>query len=86
MFASISSWWSGSPAPAPAVPEKPYDPTDPKQNPLNPKGLKPCCACPETKSARDDCFLNTDASEADEKCRELVQRHIACMRSYGFKV
>jgi hypothetical protein len=35
----ISSWWSGSPSP---TAEKPYDPTDPKQNPLNPKGLKPC--------------------------------------------
>ncbi|EIW60946.1 copper metallochaperone COX17 [Trametes versicolor FP-101664 SS1] len=83
MFSSISSWWGGSPAPA--APEK-FDPTDPKQNPLNPKGLKPCCACPETKSARDDCFLKTDGAEADEKCRELVQRHIACMRGLGFKV
>ncbi|OSX64890.1 hypothetical protein POSPLADRAFT_1135962, partial [Postia placenta MAD-698-R-SB12] len=62
------------------------DPTDPKQNPLNPQGLKPCCACPETKSVRDDCFLKYDSSEADEKCRELVQRHIACMRGYGFKI
>ncbi|KAI0648412.1 cytochrome C oxidase copper chaperone-domain-containing protein [Trametes meyenii] len=87
MFASISSWWSGSPAPAPAAaPACPYDPTDPKQNPLNPQGLKPCCACPETKSARDDCFLKTDAAVADEKCRELVQRHVACMRSLGFKL
>ena len=49
-------------------------------------GWSRCCACPETKSARDDCFLNTDAGEADEKCKELVQRHIACMRSYGFKI
>ncbi|KAI1791539.1 cytochrome C oxidase copper chaperone-domain-containing protein [Ganoderma leucocontextum] len=86
MFASISSWWGGSGSSAPAVQDKPYDPTDPKQNPLNPKGLKPCCACPETKSARDDCFLHADTSEADEKCKELVQRHVACMRSLGFKV
>ncbi|KAG9054734.1 hypothetical protein FS842_004293 [Serendipita sp. 407] len=55
-------------------------------NLLNPKGLKPCCACPETKSARDDCFLKTDTSVADEKCKELVQKHIECMRGYGFKV
>ncbi|KIM28826.1 hypothetical protein M408DRAFT_133804 [Serendipita vermifera MAFF 305830] len=60
--------------------------TKPEVNPLNPKGLKPCCACPETKSARDDCFLKTDASIAEESCRELVQKHIACMRGYGFKV
>ncbi|KII89375.1 hypothetical protein PLICRDRAFT_108989, partial [Plicaturopsis crispa FD-325 SS-3] len=62
------------------------DPTDPKVNPLNPQGLKPCCACPETKSARDDCFLNADPAHADEKCRELVQRHVACMNALGFKI
>lgn len=33
----LSAWWKG-----PAAEEKPFDPTDPKQNPLNPKGLKPC--------------------------------------------
>ena len=38
----ISSWWGGSGSSAPAIQDKPYDPTDPKQNPLNPKGLKPC--------------------------------------------
>jgi len=55
-------------------------------NPLNPKGLKPCCACPESKSARDDCYLKFDGSDVDEKCKDLVQQHIACMRGYGFKV
>ena len=45
-----------------------------------------CCACPETKSARDDCFFRYDSDEATEKCKELVQAHIACMRGYGFKV
>lgn len=85
MLGSISSWWGGS-SPTPAPEAKPFDPTDPKQNPLNPQGLKPCCACPQTKSARDDCFLKHDSSEATEKCKELVQAHIACMRSYGFKV
>ncbi|OBZ75509.1 hypothetical protein A0H81_04884 [Grifola frondosa] len=66
MFSSISSWW-GSSSPAPET--KPYDPTDPKVNPLNPKGLKPCCACPQTKSARDDCFLKYDSSEATKSAR-----------------
>ncbi|KIO19961.1 hypothetical protein M407DRAFT_246005 [Tulasnella calospora MUT 4182] len=55
-------------------------------NPLNPQGLKPCCACPETKSARDACFLKFDTAEADEKCKWLVKAHIDCMKSYGFKV
>ncbi|KAJ7126630.1 cytochrome C oxidase copper chaperone-domain-containing protein [Mycena crocata] len=79
MLEKIKSLWpSTSPAP--------YDPTNPKVNPLNPQGLKPCCACPETKSARDDCFLNTSTTEADDKCKELVQNHLACMRSLGFKL
>ncbi|KZT03466.1 uncharacterized protein LAESUDRAFT_704403 [Laetiporus sulphureus 93-53] len=84
MSSFLTSWW-GSSAPAP-VAEKAFDPTDPKQNPLNPQGLKPCCACPQTKSARDDCFLKFDSSEADDKCKELVQAHVACMRGLGFKV
>ncbi|WVQ94324.1 hypothetical protein IAU59_001403 [Kwoniella sp. CBS 9459] len=58
----------------------------PASNPLNPNNLKPCCACPETKSARDDCFLRSNPGEADDKCRALVEAHKACMRSYGFKV
>ncbi|ESK90331.1 cytochrome c oxidase copper chaperone [Moniliophthora roreri MCA 2997] len=80
MFEKVASWWSSS-----SQPERPYDPTDPKMNPLNPQGLKPCCACPQTKSVRDDCFMKY-GSEADEKCQELVQNHLACMRGLGFKI
>ncbi|KAF7370808.1 COX17-domain-containing protein [Mycena sanguinolenta] len=79
MFEKIISLWSSKPEP-------PYDPTNPKLNPLNPQGLKPCCACPETKSARDACFLNASESEADDKCKQLVANHVACMRSLGFKL
>ncbi|KZT32380.1 hypothetical protein SISSUDRAFT_1011873 [Sistotremastrum suecicum HHB10207 ss-3] len=61
-------------------------PVKPAVNPLNPEGIKPCCACPETKSARDACFFNTDPSEADQKCIELVRAHVACMKSYGFNI
>ncbi|KAH8114110.1 cytochrome C oxidase copper chaperone-domain-containing protein [Phellopilus nigrolimitatus] len=73
----LTSWWGGSPAPAP---------TPAPANPLNPQGLKPCCACPETKAARDACFFNTDPDAADERCRELVAAHVRCMRGYGFAV
>ena len=45
-----------------------------------------CCACPNTKSARDDCFLRYDSSEATEKCKDLVQAHMTCMRNLGFKI
>ncbi|KZV86582.1 COX17-domain-containing protein [Exidia glandulosa HHB12029] len=88
------SWWNwGSSAqpqvqpdvcPVPAKKNK-YNPADPAQNPLNPQGLKPCCACPDTKSARDECFLN-NGDAADEKCKGLVAQHKACMASYGFNV
>ncbi|KAJ3754601.1 cytochrome C oxidase copper chaperone-domain-containing protein [Lentinula raphanica] len=82
MFQKISSLWSSA---LETAPEIKYDPTNPKMNPLNPEGLKACCACPQTKSARDDCFLKYGA-EADENCKELVQNHLACMRSLGFKL
>ncbi|WRT65420.1 uncharacterized protein IL334_002363 [Kwoniella shivajii] len=55
-------------------------------NPLNPQGLKPCCACPETKSKRDECFLKSNAGEGDVACKDLIEAHKACMRGYGFKV
>ncbi|KAK6906916.1 cytochrome c oxidase assembly protein subunit 17 [Kwoniella mangroviensis CBS 8886] len=55
-------------------------------SPLNPQGLKPCCACPETKSKRDDCFLKSAPGEGDVNCREFIEAHKACMRGYGFKV
>ncbi|KAG7087398.1 hypothetical protein E1B28_013368 [Marasmius oreades] len=82
MLEKLTSLWSASP---PIEAEKPYDPSDPKLNPLNPQGLKPCCACPQTKSARDDCFLRYGPT-AEEDCKELVQNHLTCMRSLGFKI
>ncbi|KAF8528231.1 cytochrome C oxidase copper chaperone-domain-containing protein [Hysterangium stoloniferum] len=80
MFSSwIPSSWRSSPAPQ--EPEKKST-----TNPLNPEGLKPCCACPETKSARDECFLKSNPDAADEACRDLVLKHVECMRGYGFKI
>ncbi|KAI5453471.1 hypothetical protein NCC49_005946 [Naganishia albida] len=60
--------------------------SNPNVNPLNPEGLKPCCACPATKSLRDDCFLKTNPDTAQEDCREFIEKHKECMRGYGFKV
>lgn len=45
-----------------------------------------CCACPETKAVRDDCFLKNAPEVAEEQCRAVIEAHKACMRSYGFKV
>ncbi|CAK9786720.1 unnamed protein product [Cutaneotrichosporon oleaginosum] len=68
------------------APTKPASEQPKEVNPLNPKGLKPCCACPVTKSARDDCFIKYNSDEAAIKCADLIDQHKACMRGYGFKV
>ncbi|KAI7906477.1 cytochrome C oxidase copper chaperone-domain-containing protein [Cokeromyces recurvatus] len=46
------------------------------------KPLKPCCACPETKKARDECIFR----KGEENCQELIQAHLTCMRNLGFKI
>ncbi|KAL5528015.1 hypothetical protein ACEPAF_7151 [Sanghuangporus sanghuang] len=76
----LSTWWGGSsPETKPAADAGPV-------NPLNPQGIKPCCACPDTKRARDECYMQNDADVANEKCKALVAAHVQCMRGYGFEV
>ena len=43
-----------------------------------------CCACPETKSARDSCFLQYGADQG--QCAELIRKHVECMRGLGFEI
>lgn len=47
-----------------------------------PKKLKPCCACPETKQARDKCIIEN----GQENCEDLIQAHKQCMRKMGFNI
>ncbi|KAF2904206.1 hypothetical protein ILUMI_01967 [Ignelater luminosus] len=47
-----------------------------------PKKLKPCCACPETKKARDACIIEN----GEENCKDLIEAHKACMRKMGFNI
>ncbi|KAJ1973274.1 Cytochrome c oxidase copper chaperone [Dimargaris verticillata] len=42
--------------------------------------LKPCCACPETKKARDECVL----FKGEENCQDLIEKHKQCLRDLGF--
>ena len=45
--------------------------------------VKPCCACPDTKKARDECIFKY----GDEtKCRDLIEAHRICMKSFGFNI
>uniref|UniRef100_A0A6J0TGD8 Cytochrome c oxidase copper chaperone n=1 Tax=Pogona vitticeps TaxID=103695 RepID=A0A6J0TGD8_9SAUR len=53
-------------------------PAQPEQKPA----LKPCCACPETKQARDACIIE----KGEENCGHLIEAHKACMRALGFKI
>ncbi|CAO1612875.1 unnamed protein product [Jaminaea pallidilutea] len=56
---------------------------------LNPTGIKPCCACPETKGKRDECFLKYGHEEGEEgatRCRSLVEEHRRCMKGLGFNI
>jgi len=43
---------------------------------------KACCACPETKRARDACIIEKGA----ENCTELIEAHKKCMRDMGFNI
>jgi len=43
---------------------------------------KPCCACPETRKARDACI----AENGEEGCADLIEAHKQCMIGMGFKI
>ncbi|KAK9888189.1 hypothetical protein WA026_000458 [Henosepilachna vigintioctopunctata] len=47
-----------------------------------PKKLKPCCACPETKRVRDACIIEN----GEENCKHLIEAHKECMRKAGFNI
>ena len=46
------------------------------------KPLRPCCACPETKKARDECVVE----KGEVNCAALIEAHKECLRKLGFKV
>ena len=46
------------------------------------KKLKPCCACPETKKARDACIIE----KGEMNCQSLIEAHKQCMRQHGFNI
>ncbi|OMH80396.1 Cytochrome c oxidase copper chaperone [Zancudomyces culisetae] len=54
-------------------------------NATNTEKPKPCCACPDTKRARDQCFLDKGDS-AEQDCHHLIIAHRECMASFGYKV
>lgn len=43
---------------------------------------KACCACPETKQARDQCIME----KGEENCGDLIEAHKKCMRDMGFNI
>lgn len=45
-------------------------------------GKKICCACPETKAARDNCIV----INGEEACKSFIDVHKQCLREQGFNV
>ncbi|KAI8829639.1 hypothetical protein BJ741DRAFT_622511 [Chytriomyces cf. hyalinus JEL632] len=45
---------------------------------------KPCCACPDTRTVRDECVITF--GEESAKCQDLIKAHQDCMRSMGFNI
>ena len=43
---------------------------------------KPCCACKETRTIRDQCVL----FKGEEHCHEEILKHLNCLRSKGFEI
>lgn len=43
---------------------------------------KICCACPETKTVRDECIIRN----GEEACQDKIEAHKVCLRGMGFKV
>ena len=43
---------------------------------------KPCCACKETRTIRDQCVL----FKGEEHCQEEILKHLNCLRSKGFEI
>ncbi|KAL7143328.1 hypothetical protein ABFS83_08G184500 [Erythranthe nasuta] len=43
---------------------------------------KICCACPETKKARDECIVEN----GEAACQKLIEAHKICLRAEGFNV
>lgn len=43
---------------------------------------KPCCACPDTRKARDMCIVE----RGEEECGDLIAAHKECMRKMGFNI
>jgi cytochrome c oxidase assembly protein subunit 17 len=50
--------------------------------PVKKKKKKICCACPDTKLARDECVV----INGEDACSALVEAHKACLRAEGFSV
>ncbi|PRP81624.1 hypothetical protein PROFUN_01131 [Planoprotostelium fungivorum] len=44
--------------------------------------LKICCACPETKRARDECIV----LRGEDQCGPQIEAHKVCLRAAGFTI
>ena len=54
----------------------------PAPDAAQPKKKKMCCACPETKKARDECMV----LNGEDQCQKFIEAHKVCLRAEGFNV
>lgn len=66
----------------PLISDKSIAPSSENKPAEEPKKLKACCACPETKRIRDACIMEN----GEENCRHLIEAHKECMRKMGFNI
>lgn len=78
------AWGWSSSQPAAELVAVPASAPVPKPAPIGADGKpkKMCCACPETKRARDECFV----ARGELGCLEAIEAHKACLRKEGFDV
>ena len=77
---------SAGTAPGPASPANAAAGTTAAAGPkLGLSGKKICCACPETRKARDTCTVTANG-DPEEVCRAAIEAHNACLRADGFHV
>ncbi|RYO91973.1 hypothetical protein DL766_009961 [Monosporascus sp. MC13-8B] len=47
---------------------------------------KPCCACKEEKSKRDECMLFSKSTNPASECQTTIDQYRSCMAGFGFQV
>ena len=76
----------GAPSAGEAAASSPEDGSGTSGAPkLGLSGKKICCACPDTRRARDACTVTANG-DPEVACRAVIEAHNACLRADGFQL